>query len=154
MGKLTFFETYGIGGIVIFTCMVLLWLLSLRLRNASIVDIFWGMGFVIMTGVYWAVSPAGTLWRKGLLSLLVALWGVRLSLHIFFRNRGFSLSQVAGRGGECLVVAELLQGVLGAGVTDVGHFDSCAGASFLCQQERSECPGFHWHSYLGYWFFL
>lgn len=73
---------------MIFTCMVLLWLLSLRLRNASIVDIFWGMGFVIMTGVYWAVSPAGTLWRKGLLSLLVAIWGVRLSLHIFFRNRG------------------------------------------------------------------
>ena len=33
---------------VILALMSLLWLLSLTLKNASIVDIFWGSGFVII----------------------------------------------------------------------------------------------------------
>ena len=28
--------------------MLVLWLVSLRLKNSSIVDIFWGVGFVII----------------------------------------------------------------------------------------------------------
>ena len=34
--------------LVIVTSMVLLWVLSLVKKNASIVDIFWGLGFVIV----------------------------------------------------------------------------------------------------------
>ena len=37
-------------GIFLLTAVTLLWLVSLILRDASIVDIFWGLGFV---SVYW-----------------------------------------------------------------------------------------------------
>jgi steroid 5-alpha reductase family enzyme len=73
---------------VIFSLMILLWILSLAIKNSSIVDIFWGTGFVIFTWVAFLLTPQGYFMRKILLSLLVTLWGMRLSLHILFRNWG------------------------------------------------------------------
>lgn len=73
---------------VILGLMLLLWLLSLLLKNASIVDIFWGTGFVIADWVYFALTPEGYLPRKLLISALVTIWGLRLSLHILRRNWG------------------------------------------------------------------
>jgi steroid 5-alpha reductase family enzyme len=37
-------------GLFLFTAVTLLWFLSLILRDAGIVDVFWGLGFVF---VYW-----------------------------------------------------------------------------------------------------
>ena len=38
--------------------MAALWLLSLALKNAGIVDIFWGLGFVLLVAGYWTLfSP-------------------------------------------------------------------------------------------------
>ena len=34
-------------------CMTLLWLVSLPLRNVSIVDIFWGPGFAVIAIATW-----------------------------------------------------------------------------------------------------
>lgn len=68
--------------------MTLLWLLSLRLKNSSIVDIFWGAGFVIAGWLYFALSPEGYLPRKLLISGLATVWGLRLSIHILLRNLG------------------------------------------------------------------
>ena len=53
---MTFLEMYGTGLVVIMVLMVVLWLVSLVLKNSSIVDIFWGTGFVIATWVYFC-SP-------------------------------------------------------------------------------------------------
>ena len=68
--------------------MIILWLVSLRLQNASIVDIFWGAGFVIANWVYFVLAPGGWGPRKWLLATLVTLWGLRLSLYVFWRNHG------------------------------------------------------------------
>jgi steroid 5-alpha reductase family enzyme len=68
--------------------MILLWLLSLALRNSSIVDIFWGTGFVIVTWAAFLLGDQGYLPRKVLLAALVTVWGLRLSLHILRRNWG------------------------------------------------------------------
>lgn len=68
--------------------MTLLWLLSLYWRDSSIVDVFWGMGFVLL---YWFFVDKNGLavdYKSGLLGILVSLWGLRLSLHIGIRNRG------------------------------------------------------------------
>lgn len=81
-------EIYGIGLAAALGLMTLLWLISLRLRNASIVDIFWGAGFVVLGWLYFVLTPAAALERKLLLLGLVAIWGLRLSLYIFARNRG------------------------------------------------------------------
>ncbi len=68
--------------------MTLLWLASLALRNASIVDIFWGAGFIMLGWLYFVLAPQGLPASKLLGALLVTVWGLRLSLYIFARNRG------------------------------------------------------------------
>jgi steroid 5-alpha reductase family enzyme len=85
---MSFLSIYGLTFLVILGLMILLWLVSLVLKNASIVDIFWGTGFVISGWVYYALAPDGFPTRKLLLMVLVTIWGLRLSLHILFRNWG------------------------------------------------------------------
>lgn len=83
-----FLNIYLIAGLLILGLMTLLWLLSLALKNSSIVDIFWGTGFVILAWVVFALTPQGYLPRKMLLTALVTLWGLRLSGYILWRNWG------------------------------------------------------------------
>jgi steroid 5-alpha reductase family enzyme len=75
----------GLGAIL--TALTVVWLLSLRLRDASVADVCWGLGFVLLTGLYCLLSPTLTP-RSWLVAPLVMLWGARLSLHIFRRNYG------------------------------------------------------------------
>lgn len=66
--------------------MVLVWIASLIRRDASLVDRFWGAGFVLLAWVYWLTAGAPAL---GLLMVLaVTLWGLRLSGYISWRNWG------------------------------------------------------------------
>jgi steroid 5-alpha reductase family enzyme len=76
-----------LSGAAILGLMTLLWLFSLLIKNASIVDIFWGIGFVIVAWLDYAISPfmSSTKW---LLLILVTIWGLRLALHIGIRNWG------------------------------------------------------------------
>jgi len=83
-----FLNAYLTGGLVIFSLMTLLWLLSLAIKDASIVDIFWGTGFVISGWVYYFLAPEGFLARKLLLIALATTWGLRLSIHLALRNLG------------------------------------------------------------------
>ncbi len=85
---MTFLEAYGMGALVILGLMTLLWLVSLALRDSSIVDPFWGTGFVVANWVYFALTPDGFVGRKWLISILVTLWGLRLSLYLLWRNWG------------------------------------------------------------------
>ena len=85
---MAFLNIYLYGGITILVFMTLLWIASLVLRNSSIVDIFWGPGFVIATWIYFGLTPEGFLLRKLMICLLVTIWGLRLSYHILMRNWG------------------------------------------------------------------
>jgi steroid 5-alpha reductase family enzyme len=85
---MTFLPPYLVLSLIIIVLMVLLWLVSLWLKNSSIVDIFWGTGFVISAWVAFLLTPEGFITRKLLLCVLVSLWGLRLSLHLLFRNWG------------------------------------------------------------------
>ena len=67
--------------------MVLVWLLSVVKRDASIVDIFWGLGFALIAWISYLVA-GGSPPRKLLIAGLTTLWGVRLAAHIFWRSRG------------------------------------------------------------------
>jgi steroid 5-alpha reductase family enzyme len=75
-------------GFLVLCLMVVLWLISLTIKNSSIVDIFWGIGFVLIAWLTFALFPEGYLPRKVLSALLVTIWGLRLSIHIFLRNKG------------------------------------------------------------------
>lgn len=83
-----FISIYLILGGIVLALMTLLWLVSLALKNSSIVDIFWGTGFVVVAWVAFLLTPGGAEDRKWLLILLVTVWGLRLSLHILVRNWG------------------------------------------------------------------
>lgn len=85
---MTFLEIYGIAALVILGYMALLWIVSLILKNASIVDICWGAGFVLSNWVYFTLTPDGFTARKWLIGILVTIWGLRLSLYILWRNWG------------------------------------------------------------------
>jgi len=66
---------------------ILLWLVSLAVRDSSIVDIAWGPLLFLVGVTYYATTTApGS--RARLMMALVALWAVRLAAHIGARNLG------------------------------------------------------------------
>jgi steroid 5-alpha reductase family enzyme len=85
---MSFIMVYLIGGLVILSLMFLLWLASLALKNASIVDMFWGTGFVIAAWAYAQMTPFADPVRRYFLLALVTVWGLRLSYYILRRNWG------------------------------------------------------------------
>ena len=72
---------------MIMIMMSLLWVISVILKNVSIVDLFWGFGFVI-TNIFYFISTEGFLSRKIILLILVSVWGLRLSGYLAWRNLG------------------------------------------------------------------
>lgn len=113
-------NVYTITPIVIAGALFLLWLLSLKLKDASIVDIFWGLGFAMIAITSFVVTD-GYIARKSLLTTLVVAWGVRLAWHIGSRNLGkgedFRYQAMRKRHGArfplvSLFTVFLLQGVL------------------------------------------
>jgi steroid 5-alpha reductase family enzyme len=77
----------GAGAAAILGCMLLLWLVSIPLKDASIVDIFWGPGFAVAAWVSFALA-GGAPARKWLVALLTTIWALRLGLYLFWRKRG------------------------------------------------------------------
>lgn len=65
----------------------LVWLLSLARRDASIADVCWGLGFIVLAWLYYGLGDAGS-FRSVLVPVLIAVWGLRLSVHILMRSRG------------------------------------------------------------------
>lgn len=63
------------------------WLVSLALRDVSIVDIGWGLGFVVVSWV--CLLASGTFNPPALLLvILCTVWGLRLSGYLAWRNHG------------------------------------------------------------------
>jgi steroid 5-alpha reductase family enzyme len=73
--------------IVIVVLMVSTWAISVAVKNASIVDIVWGLGFVL---VAWGVNLTadGLDARQWVLTLMTTIWGLRLCLYLAWRNHG------------------------------------------------------------------
>ena len=63
------------------------WAVSVRLRDASIVDIVWSLGFVLVAWLAFALGD-GAVERRLLVATLVTVWGVRLSAHMLSLRRG------------------------------------------------------------------
>ena len=67
--------------------MICLWLISLKTKDASIMDIFWGPCFILVAWLTFFMAE-GFWGRKLLVAFLVTLWGLRLAIHIATRNIG------------------------------------------------------------------
>lgn len=84
---MSIFEVWLAGYGVIFVLVTLLWLVSVAITNASIVDIFWGFGFVVLAWSYFLLNTNGSE-RQILVLVLVTVWGLRLTIHLARRNIG------------------------------------------------------------------
>ena len=109
-----------VNAIVIAVLMLVVWSVSLIMRDASIVDIVWGLGFVVVAWSSWFASESSTA-ADLVVRLCVTVWGLRLAGYLAWRNLGhgedFRYQAMRKKYGArfplvSLVTVFLLQGVL------------------------------------------
>jgi len=71
---------------ILMGCMILLWLISIPLRDVSFVDSFWAAGFIVVAGATYLMTGGGTD-RRQLILTITAVWGARLATYLFLRWR-------------------------------------------------------------------
>lgn len=83
--------------------MLALWGVSLLRKDASLVDRFWGLGFLALYG-YQLSDCRFLTFRAALVLGLVSLWAIRLSLYLHLRNRkrgeDFRYQKMRASGGK------------------------------------------------------
>jgi steroid 5-alpha reductase family enzyme len=80
-------QRYWLGLGALFAAAAVTWLVSVAKRDASIVDTLWGLFFLLAALVYaWPLSDATP--RGALVLAFVAVWALRLAVHITLRNAG------------------------------------------------------------------
>ena len=85
---MTILDLYGLAALTVASIVIGLWVLSVPLKDASIIDMFWGPLFV---AIVWVLMPATNMElapRSYFVSLFVTLWGLRLGYHLMARNLG------------------------------------------------------------------
>jgi len=115
-----FASTLAATSTVTLAAMLALWLVSLAIKNVAIVDVFWGLGFILIAAVAAACNGPPTA-RVQLLLAMTSLWGLRLATYLLYRNWGKGEDRRYGEmrkhhgerfGRVSLVTVFLLQGVL------------------------------------------
>jgi steroid 5-alpha reductase family enzyme len=77
----------ALGLAAVLGAVTLLWAESVRRRDVTIADIWWGAGFPLLAWLYCVASPP--LHPRGaLVASLLTVWGARLAAHIALRHRG------------------------------------------------------------------
>ncbi len=67
-------------------CMLVLWLVSIPLKDVSYIDTFWAAGFVIVAAATYLLLQPATLHQNVLLGI-TTVWGLRLASYLFLRWR-------------------------------------------------------------------
>jgi steroid 5-alpha reductase family enzyme len=67
--------------------MLIAWLVSVGMEDASVADIAWGSTFIAIAWTAYLVGD-GASERSLLIALLVTIWGLRLSAYIWWRHEG------------------------------------------------------------------
>ncbi len=76
-----------LSAICIFSFMCVMFVIAQLMKNNGIVDVGWGLGFVMIAIVTYFVEGDKRFHQK-LVSYLVILWGLRLSIYLGIRNIG------------------------------------------------------------------
>ncbi len=80
----------GVNFAVLVVAILILWGISLKIRDVSFIDAFWAGGMVLLAWVsFWQVWPGpgegGVSPQGNLIVVLTTLWGARLGVHLFVR---------------------------------------------------------------------
>jgi steroid 5-alpha reductase family enzyme len=73
--------------LLVFIYMTIIFVFALIRKDNSIIDIFWGTGFIVIALYSFIRNPEIEI-RRTIVTLLIILWGIRLSVHIYLRNHG------------------------------------------------------------------
>lgn len=109
---------FGLAALVAITLLV--WVASLVRRDASIVDLFWSLTFIVAGIIYASTTDAPTGVRTTLTLVLVTVWGLRLSGYLTWRNWGepedHRYRRMRERGGPSWPYKNLLTVFWGQGI--------------------------------------
>lgn len=83
---MTLTQTLAVNAAVTGLLMLVVWAVSVRLRDVSIVDVLWGPGFVVIALATFLTIGGSD--RGFLLVTLTAIWGLRLAIHLGRRKYG------------------------------------------------------------------
>ena len=84
---MSFTQIYLLGFLAIMVLMTTLWVISIFIKNVSIVDAFWGVGFAVAGLLYYLMSDGETT-RSLIVLILISLWALRLFIYLSTRNWG------------------------------------------------------------------
>lgn len=76
---------FGVGAAVASALMAALWLVQVRIRDATHVDVGWAYGIGVLA-VLDAALGGGSIAHRMLVAVLVAVWSLRLGTYIFVRG--------------------------------------------------------------------
>lgn len=84
---ISFWQLWAEAAGLVLVFMSMVWLVSVKVKNAGIVDPFWGLGFVLAATWYAWRLPLLNAYQLWLWSMVV-IWGLRLFAYLFLRNFG------------------------------------------------------------------
>lgn len=132
-------HTFSAAVLIIFVYMTALFLLALWQKDNSIADVAWGPGFILVAWLTLFIYGSFTA-RQLIASLLVFIWGMRLSIRIYLRNRGkgedIRYRKWREEWGKSFVVRSYLQvfllqgGILLLNITPVLFINTSGSAAF------------------------
>jgi steroid 5-alpha reductase family enzyme len=102
----------AVSGAAVAAVVLVAWLVSLRVRDASVADVAWGLGFVAVAWATFAIAD-GYDARKVVVVVLTTIWGLRLATYMArrrVRERGedFRYTEMRERYGDRFPLMSLL----------------------------------------------
>lgn len=79
-----FFAMVGAAFVLVMVLTAALWSVYRFQKNASVLDIGWGIGFIVTVWSYFFLRVADN-WKMLILAVMVTVWGIRLTQHLWRR---------------------------------------------------------------------
>lgn len=84
---LEIFTLFGASFTTVMLLMLICWFIFLFQRKANIVDVAWGIGFILAAVMYMILGVGGDFFKIIVMTSMVSIWGIRLSYHLLQRYR-------------------------------------------------------------------
>ncbi|MBX2945051.1 MAG: DUF1295 domain-containing protein [Cyclobacteriaceae bacterium] len=79
---------YLILALALFSYMLVWFVVAILIKRNDVADVAWGLGFVVVAWFSYFLSEPSQ--KAFLVNIMVTVWGLRLSWHIYLRNKGKS----------------------------------------------------------------
>ncbi len=78
-----------VGFLAALAFQTIMFVIATRLRRDDLVDVGWGLSFVILVWTWWPIGQSSwsqlNTWVGTLIAVMITVWGLRLSVHILVR---------------------------------------------------------------------